>query len=265
MKKDELDVALFEARLDDAFRRAENYEVFVGDFLSPREQMLAERFARARKSTASLCFFGGFEGSERNRFFLLPEYLDAPEGADPRGFVPEETEEAVVCLEIVGSGYRTLSHRDYLGSLLSFGIDRGKMGDIVVTHESRALVFCDGKIADYILSEPRRMGNDAVKIKLFDVPPDFKAVHEFAPVSDTVASARLDGVVAALCNLSREKAHSLITSENVELNYEPETRVDRTLQNGDVVSVRGFGKYIIRSVTEPTKKGRLRLLADKYV
>jgi len=71
--------------------------------------------------------------------------------------------------------------------------------------------------------------------------------------------------VSALCGLSREKAQSVIRVGDAELDYFSEDRTDRTVSEGSVISVRGYGKFLIVSLSEQTKKGRLRLLANKYI
>ena len=84
-------------------------------------------------------------------------------------------------------------------------------------------------------------------------------------VSDTVASARLDGVVAALLSISRERAKEMVLGGLVELDYETCERTDKILVPPSVITVRGFGKFRVNSLCDKTKKGRLRLDADKYV
>ena len=83
-------------------------------------------------------------------------------------------------------------------------------------------------------------------------------------LSDTVASARLDCVVASLCRLSREKARECVLSELVELNFEVEDRPDHAVEAPAILSVRGVGRFRVLSLSELTKKGRLRLRAEKY-
>ena len=98
-----------------------------------------------------------------------------------------------------------------------------------------------------------------------ELPPDFDGGRRFESVTDTVASPRADAVVAALLNLSRERAQALFTEGCVEVDYEPLTRYDKELTADTVLTVRGFGKFILRSLSDRTKKGRYRLVADRYV
>lgn len=80
-----------------------------------------------------------------------------------------------------------------------------------------------------------------------------------------MASMRLDGVVKALCGLSREDASKLVARGDVSLNCFEKYETDREVQNGDIISVKGFGKYIVDSTGGRTRKDRLRVSARKYI
>ena len=251
------------ARLGDLLARSEQGETVMSAFLSPAEQHHAEAFLRGRGATFS--FWGGFEDAERKRAYLLPDYMEM-------GEILTDTLEAygidasILTLRITGSGYKTLGHRDFLGALLGLGLERSVLGDISVNEEgTEAFLFCDAVIAGFIESEMQTVGNDKVKICRVQAEECVIPKRRTQPISDTVASPRLDSVVATLCGLSRERARQTVVSGLVELNYESEDRPDRTVASGSTVSVRGFGKYRILSVEDRTKKGRFRLSAEKYL
>ena len=50
-----------------------------------------------------------------------------------------------------------------------------------------------------------------------------------------------------------------------ELDYETEERPDRTVNAPCTVSVRGQGKFRVLSVNDKTRKGRYRLVAEKFL
>lgn len=268
MKRDG-DTALFEARLTDLCRRVETrYEVAAGDFLSPGEAAAAKAFLARTRPDGLPLFFGGYVGSERVRTVILPSFMETEETVDGdclRAIYPEVAEETVAAVLVKGSGFRKLTHRDYMGSVLSLGLERGVIGDIVPQDEYSAVVFCDPRILPFLVQELKRIGNDAVRTEAFAIPHDFSVERQFRPVRDTVASARLDCIVAALANLSREKAQMAIRSEEVEVDHLPATHVDRIVSAGSIVTVRRVGKFIVRRVDEQTKKGRYRLEADMYL
>ena len=259
---------LFEARLSDLCQRAQRYELCMSSFLTPRECFLAAQHMKQYAGDAFGVLYGGYDGCERARLLVLPDYLAEGNAswsaADVRERVPELAKEAVVALSVQGSGYRKLSHRDYLGALLALGLERTVIGDIAVRDEHSAIVFCDARIAPFLLSELSAVGSDKVKVERVALSPDFSIPREFDTISDTVASPRLDAVVATLARLSREGARQAIIKGLVEMDYEPCDKPDKTVPEGAVISIRGQGKFIVRSLSGLTKKGRYRFLADKY-
>ncbi len=253
------------ARLEDLSRRAAQGECVHTPFLSPGEQHHAADYLRARGVEHR--FFGGYAEAERQKLYLLPDYMQDVGEQDAQALLAaygQSTEIAVLHLQ--GSGYRALGHRDFLGALLHLGLERNVLGDIAVFEEEPgALLFCEEKISAFLMSELSRAGSDRLTVRRvthesFSVPP-----RRYERMQDTVASPRLDAVAAALCRLSREKGGALVRAGQVELNYEREERGDRTVCDGSILSIRGYGKFRILSVTEQTKKGRFRLLADRFL
>ena len=257
---------LLRARIAELDGGAERGMLCFTRYLTPREQLLA----RSVRGSAHRFVWGGYPDAERRRIFFVPDYVGET-GDDPqaeinalRTFFADEFDAAMTRLRITGSGFRTLNHRDYLGSVLALGITREVLGDIVVLNDYAAVLFCDEKIAAYLLTALERIGSDKVKVSLdsADTPLPPRAT---APISDTIASPRLDCVVAALINLSRDKAQTMIRAGEVELNFAPEERTDAEVREGDMLSLRGYGRFVIRSIGGQTKRGRLRLSAAKYI
>ena len=257
---------LFYARLDDLERRANGGVVSHSAFLTPSEAYKAEKYFEAKGNKDKICFFGGYVDAQRMQIFLLPEYIaDSAEKDDILDMLSDDFADAVSALHIKGSGFRSLTHRDYLGSILSLGIERASLGDICILDEHSALVFCCVEVRDLILYELEAIGNDKVKVETVKPDVNMASTQKFQAFSDTVASERLDCVVASVCNLSREKAQNLIKGGFVEHNYDTATKIDVKVAQGDIISARGYGKFVIRDVSQTTKKGRLRLFADKYI
>ena len=251
------------ARVADLHRRAERGEITYTPFLTPAEQMELSRLYAGERD--AFCFLGGYEGAERRRMFFLPPYLAEADETLLAECLQDSYDECVIPLLVKGSGYRELSHRDYLGALLHLGVERDRIGDICVTSAREAILFCDRVMVEFFTENLTRVANDAVRLSVTSVSTDFDGGRSFLPVSDTVASPRADAVVAALCNLSRERAQALFAQGSVELDYEPLEKYDREVSEGAVLTVRSHGKFIVRSLSDKTKKGRYRLLADRYV
>ncbi len=256
------------SRFSDGLARAGRGELVSGAFLSPSDRALLERTAKEQGVLDCLVFFGGYPDAERCRLFILPAYLADFEGTAAEKLqehFAEELEEAICPLLICGSGYRALSHRDHLGSILSLGLERDALGDIVLLDDHSAVIFCGKRIGTFLSQTLERVANDKVTLSAFTVDRHFAPKQTTQKITDTVASDRLDCIVAALTNLSREKAQALIRTGLCQVNYLPEDRTDLSLTPPTVLTIRGFGKFNLLSFDGETKKGRLRMSAEKFI
>lgn len=249
------------SRLDDMKKRAGRGELGVSAFLSPREEHYAVGYL-SRNGT-DLFSYGGYPDAERKRIYVLPEYMEDVRSVEELCEYGEDS--GIIVLHVTGSGFCNLTHRDFMGALLGLGIERSVIGDIIVINGHEALVMCDVRIKDFLLSEWNSVGRDRVKCEVVDLPSDFTPVRNYAQVNDTLASARLDCVIAALCNLSRADAKSAIESGICEIDYECENHPDREVIPPVLISVRGYGKFRVCSIGGQTKKGRYKLTAQKFL
>ncbi len=278
-------IGLLLARLEDLSDRAARGVAALSPFLTPREGIYASRALASRISAGTALLFGGFPAAERRRAILLPDYVEgmlepAALAADPVSALEsvglselaDTLRGAVTVVTVQGSGYRALSHRDYLGSVLGLGLDRDAIGDIVVedgtvegTTGATAYLVTDARIANFLLSDLKKVATDAVRVSRMTAGFDVIPARRLSPIRDTVSSPRLDCVVAALCNLSREGAQTAIRQGLVELDYEPASACDRPVEPPATLSVRGVGKFLVEAFDGETRKGRMRLVAGKYV
>lgn len=273
---------LLTARAAELYRESE-YAPAVTDFLSPGEKsnVYNDLIARVGSGISRCFFWGGCRGAERCTAVFLPEWYlpDSPPAhkmpldedranvfAEHLAASPELMEEiSITALSVKGSGFRELGHRDFMGGLLSLGIDRSVVGDIAVLSESEALVFVKSKIAPFICEELTKIGRDAVKTEITKIDPTFVIPRRYEESSITVSSARLDGVVKAITGKSREAAADMVRAGLVELSYNATDNVSAAVNEGDILSIRGFGKYIIGKTTGQTKSGRIRIGFKKYL
>ena len=250
------------ARLDDLILSADKGDVCVSSFLTPRECLFAERHLRLRG--AHFLLFGGYADAERKRVYILPDYMADVE--DIKSFSDYGYDAQMIAIELISGGFCKISHRDYLGSVLGLGFERSVIGDIAVCDDgARAVVFCDATIGGYISENLTKVANDRVKARVVELDSVILPERKMQPINDTVASARCDCVVAAICSLSRERAKDAVEAGFVEVDYEREERPDKILTAPCTVSVRGKGKFRVLSIQDKTKKGRFRLIAEKYL
>lgn len=155
-----------------------------------------------------------------------------------------------------------LSHRDFLGSILSLGFTREKMGDLVVDGSCVYIPIVIDLI-DYVIQNLTRVRNVPVNVSLglFTRLPqkDFEILYK------VVASLRIDGIVSALTNLSREKSKSLIYKSKVKLNGNLELNADTNVSENDIIVISGYGKFKIRERLGNTAKNKIRIVIDKFI
>lgn len=245
------DTALLRSRVEDTVRLAEKrqFAAFLG-FLDEREQAEVEQIL-CKLSVSNYRFFGGYDDSERH---LLGVFADGIEWDD-----------AYFPIRALAFHYRTdkkLTHRDVLGTLMSVGLRRDAIGDILCD-AGIAVVFLREEIFSFVCEQVEKIGGEGVRVEQ-DYSGELPIAHSFVDIRDTVASPRLDAIVSALVRCSREQSAQLIRTDHVSVNRCSVLSVSRSLTAGDTVTVRGQGKFIIDELGPETKKGRLRFLARKY-
>ena len=257
------DVSELYARLDDHIRAADKGELAVTDFLTPRELHYAEAYLK--RQGVRFITFGGYDDAERKKVYILPEYMDGVTDAAELSDYGHGT--GIGAVSVTTAGYRRLCHRDYLGSVLGLGLERQTLGDIFVYGDGgeRAVIFCNKRLEAFLEGELLWVAREKVRCKAVEPCEVEIPERRLAPINDTVASARVDCVVSALCSLSRDKARGAVEAGLVEVDFEPEERPDKAIVAPCTVSVRGHGRFRVRSVEDKTKKGRYRLVAEKYL
>ena len=156
----------------------------------------------------------------------------------------------------------TLSHRDFLGSLMGLGIRREVLGDIII-NENCGYLFCLENIADYIIENLTQVRHTTVKCEITEkIPEDVLPQPENREI--IVSSERLDVIVSAIYKMSRSQVLPIFHTEKVFVNGAVKTSPSVTLNIGDKISVRGFGRFIYKGVLRRTKKDRLVISAEVF-
>ena len=222
-------------------------------FLSPRELELARYlFGEAE----GLYAFGGYADAERKMLVYLPEYLDAD------ALYAEDS--PCVCLRAAFYQGDSLTHRDFLGALMGAGIGRETVGDICVGGSSCDF-FVTAEIAPYILQNFTSAGR--TKLRLQQVPLSEAEIPEpeVKEIRDTLASLRLDSVIASGFRIGRSLAAQYVTAGKAAIDGLPCEKPDKAVAEGMKVSVRGLGKIKLFAVNGRTKKDRISVVIHRYV
>lgn len=253
---------LLEGRIDDLSKRAYNNDYLTcTNFLSASDLALFYRILKSRGISSkvnvlngsSYVVYGGHEDADRNVICFLPGYMSPEEFSVNEALAGD----IIKCIHVKPLNNRfadDLSHRDFLGALMNLGIEREKIGDILVDGSS-AYIFVLSDMAETVARELTRVKHTSVDCGLVS-PSECDVQPKFIEVSGSVASQRVDAVLAMVWHLSRGRAQEVIKAENVFINGQTVTDPGYNLKPGDRVTVRGHGKFIFESTGTMTKKGR---------
>lgn len=245
------------SRALDKLSLAQNHNIPAStSFLSPGEQASIADFLPHCGHPRHL-FWGGHEQAERKVCFFLPDWQE-------EDGILDGTDDTLAGIEATFAADATLSHRDILGSLMGLGLTREKLGDIFVDIGKCQLILLRETLP-IVLSQWGSAGRWTLHLQeiplslLNPKPPQLKIIH------DTVASLRLDSVLACGFSTSRSKASDLISAGRVSVNHRECVKADRLVAQGDVLSCRGLGKCVVKEVLGQSKKGRMMLLLERYI
>ncbi|MCA1059242.1 RNA-binding protein [Rossellomorea aquimaris] len=215
------------------------------DFLDPRQQHIVESIVGSNDEIL-VSFYP--EDSERKRALLYPPY-----------FQPEEEDFGIEAFEIqYPSKFVTIEHRQVLGTLMSLGLKREKFGDIVTGEDIIQIILAD-EISDYVRMELTQVGKAKVSLKAITLKDRIQSREEWQEKTTTVSSLRLDVVLAAIYNDSRQKAQTLIKSGHVKVNWKTVENSSFEVVASDVISARGYGRSKLMSIEGRTKRDKWRI------
>ena len=251
----ETDELLIKKRFLELAKRAETTGRFAyTPFLGLAEQDILHRM-RAELGGIPVEQYGGAEGCERVIVrFGSPEYFGYDEAYPIRLLLAEPVNQKFS---------DKLTHRDILGALMALGIERSATGDIIL-RENSAYIFVAERMSDYVKENFTGAKHTVLRCRYADELPEGE-LFRLAPAEATVASIRLDSIVAAFLKQSRADAQELIGKGFVFVNGRQVLSAAKTLAEDSVVSVRGSGRFIYRGELRETKKGRLAVRFDRYI
>ena len=224
----------------------------ISTFLDPYGQEIAETIC-AGYDDIQLDFDGGYMGAERQRAMLRHRDF----AGTPDGF-------AIACVEAAWNGqFARLTHRDVLGAVMGLGMERELVGDILLAPDATKII-CDAKIADFIMTNLTMIGAVGVKAQRGDLSEIAPRAERTKEIRATVASLRLDSIVAAGFGISRSRAADDIAADKVKLNWQSAASASKTIKEGDVLSMRGRGRVEVTEVRGQTKKGRTVVVLNRF-
>ena len=247
--------AIFKNRLIELAKRSYGHGIFTfTDFLGLAEQdVLSEAKSAIRHVPCTL--FGGIEGAER----VMARFGDP----DELGYELPFPIRTVMIAPRSQKFADKLTHRDFLGAILNLGIDRSKLGDIVI-RDNVGYLFAEEEIASYVASELTRVRHTDVCATVTDRLPEGE-LYRTEVRRIQISGERLDAVIAKVFSISREAAQALFAKRLVFLNGRCIESVSQIPREGDVISARGLGRMIYRGFASESRKGKLNVEVELYV
>ena len=223
----------------------------VTKFLTNFEQVVLSQIVAYNYSDFKVEFFGGFDDAERKKAKIISnEYYDI--------------DYDIVCLKAkFNNKFNKVEHRNILGAVHNLGINFNRFGDIIVL-ENEVYIFVDEEIADYIAMEFTKAGRvnlDFQRVDLTEVKIE-KKYEDFEIVS---SSFRIDSIVAKITNKSRSKVKEFLEQDFIKLNHVILRNGEKTCTPDDIISIRKYGRYVVKGYTQNKKSLKYRITISKLV
>lgn len=225
------------------------------DFLNEKEQHVIEKNVRLENAF----FYGVNENADRKILVFYPEKLTEE-------LAKKSLKNVLVGIRIILKNEQigAYKHKNYLSALIKIGIDRGKIGDILVDDYGADIIAFDIN-KDYIkqsLSVLTRFKK--ADIEIISISEIKEKIDRFEEYTIIVSSMRVDNIVAEIAGCSRTNADEYINSERVLVNYEIVLKSSKTIFEGDIVTIRGKGKFRIDGLVRNTRNNRFVVKISKY-
>ncbi len=259
-KEDDLLIAIIEDRIQ---QTQDRYMITSTGFLDMHQKKIALDYCRSHRipdalqakapSDVRYLFYGGYDEAERCILCFLPEYVQM---AGLEEEAPSDIRDMLAVIRVsTPKGGRALTHRDYLGSVLSLGIDREVTGDILVREDGADIIVLQ-EMADFIELNYHKAARQNLSAAIISIDQLDPGVIDFTEQHDTVASLRLDNIVASAFHLSRAKAAEAIRAGLVSVNSMEALKVDMVIEEEDKIVLRGKGKVVLSEIGGTTRKDR---------
>ncbi len=253
-----MDEKIVLAQILDKVVQAENRaKLQCTDFLDMYQIALVKKFL-VQHQIENVLLYGGYEEAERKIAVFYPQ-KDMPE------MVPENDTLKIVRIELGKEEQGKYTHRNYLGGIVKVGMRREKVGDIIVA-EDGADIIVKPEVADILAKELgmlTRFQNSTISIH--EISNLKKSEVKVEEIDIIVPSLRLDSIVSDLAKTSRNKAVEILSQERVFINGQNETKPSKSVKVGDVITIRGKGRFIVKDMKGTTRSGRTILQIEKYI
>ena len=244
------EINILKNRFKELSSRAQNRGTyFYSEFLNLYEQTIL-----SNEIKWGYTLYGGYEDAERKVACFGTE--------DDFGY-PAQPPVAIIKIAPLSDKFSdNLTHRNFLGSLIGLGIKRETLGDIIIK-ENKGYLFCLESIAQYITDNLFKVKHTSVSCSVCNSIPE-DALPDPKEKVVIVSSLRLDVLISGVYDISRSKSANLISGEKVFINGKLAKSNSVNIENGSMISVRGYGRFRYTEILGSTRKDRIRILCEIY-
>ncbi|WP_145417950.1 YlmH family RNA-binding protein [Staphylococcus hominis] len=236
---------LIDQLLDKCEQVNQQYAPVLTSFLDPRGQYILEVIVGSFEDM-KVSYFGG-QSAERKRAIIVPSYFEPTEG---------DFEEVLIQINYPEK-FVSIQHQHVLGTLMSLGIEREQVGDILVGDTIQFVLT--KQLESYIMMELTKIKGATVKLDSIPFKDMIQSKENWNIHHSTVSALRLDVVLKEMIRKSRSIAKQLIEKKRVKVNHTLIDSPDFQLQNNDLLSIQGFGRARIIDIGGKTKKEKVHI------
>ncbi|MBV5221228.1 RNA-binding protein [Staphylococcus hominis] len=236
---------LIDQLLDKFEQVNQQYAPVLTSFLDPRGQYILEVIVGSFEDM-KVSYFGG-QSAERKRAIIAPSYFEPTEG---------DFEEVLIQINYPEK-FVSIQHQHVLGTLMSLGIEREQVGDILVGDTIQFVLT--KQLESYIMMELTKIKGATVKLDSIPFKDMIQSKENWNIHHSTVSALRLDVVLKEMIRKSRSIAKQLIEKKRVKVNHTLIDSPDFQLQNNDLLSIQGFGRARIVDIGGKTKKEKVHI------
>lgn len=242
---------LLYAKLDDKIRLCNiRNKITYTDFLTEPEIIKVQKYLNSI-NFKNYFAFGGYKEASRKMIFFYPEKLTYDMAFSNVSKVLE-----IIRIILPNSQKGAFEHRDYLSAIMKFGIIREKFGDIIVYPEGADFV-AQKENSEYFKNNLKELIRfKKSNIDIFNISDIHENVQKTEEISIIVNSMRIDNFVAEICHCSRNKAEEILIEERVMINYEIAIKNSKIVNINDIITIRGFGRFIVKEILRKTKSDK---------
>lgn len=229
------------------------------DFLDMYQISLVENFLRKTK-ISNYELYGGYEEAERKILIIYPEKYD-------KKMIEKNYNKMIRVVRVIlpEEEQGKYNHRNYLGGIVKLGLNRQKIGDILVSNDGADIIVIND-FAEILKKEIGLLTRfEKSNIEIEEIESLRKKEIRVEEIKIIVPSLRLDNIVSDLAKTSRNKAVQIINQERVFINGQNETKQSKQIKINDIITIRGKGRFIIKESVGNTRSGRTVLLIEKYI